>query len=221
MTKLAHSVGTTSMVLLCHPSVAAIPSLNVRDPLVTLGPEFGPRRARVRSILAARLIAAQQLLPEGVSLLVAEGHREASMQQRIIERYSAEIALLHPGMPAAQQQDLTSRFVAPMNVAPHVAGAAVDITLADASGRQLDMGTEIDATPEQSAGACYFDSPTISAEARENRELLGSALTAVGYVNYPSEWWHWSFGDKYWALRTGATAALFGPVGMDASAGPK
>jgi zinc D-Ala-D-Ala dipeptidase len=31
-------------------------------------------------------------------------------------------------------------------------------------------------------------------------------------VNYPTEWWHWSYGDRYWAVMTDAPAALYGPV---------
>ena len=37
-------------------------------------------------------------------------------------------------------------------------------------------------------------------------------LAGQGLVNYPTEWWHWSFGDRYWALLTGARHALYGPV---------
>jgi hypothetical protein len=40
----------------------------------------------------------------------------------------------------------------------------------------------------------------------------GEPLTEL---DYPSEWWHWSYGDRYWALMTGATAAVYGPVGRD------
>jgi hypothetical protein len=36
-------------------------------------------------------------------------------------------------------------------------------------------------------------------------------LAAAGLVNYPTEWWHWSFGDRYWAMATGSEAALYGP----------
>ena len=46
--------------------------------------------------------------------------------------------------------------------------------------------------------------------------MLGAALTAAGLVNYPTEWWHWSYGDRYWALMTGAPAALYGPRELDA-----
>lgn len=217
MSHLAQSQNT-GPVLLSHPSVAAIPSVQLKDPLVRLGPEFGPARAGVRSLFAARLTEAQRLLPDGISFLVIDGYRDASAQQRIIDHYGEQIARLYPGISAEQKHELTSRFVSPLNVAPHVAGAAVDLTLVDASGRELDMGTPIDATPEQSLGACYFHASNISAEARENRELMAAALLAVDCVNYPTEWWHWSFGDKYWALHTGATAALFGPVFSDAPA---
>ena len=71
------------------------------------------------------------------------------------------------------------------------------------------------ATPEQSGGACYFDAPLAGRHVRANRELLAQVLRGAGLVNYPTEWWHWSYGDRYWALMTGATAAVYGPVGRD------
>jgi D-alanyl-D-alanine dipeptidase len=37
-------------------------------------------------------------------------------------------------------------------------------------------------------------------------------LAAAGLVNYPGAWWHWSYGDRYWALLTGAGSAPFGPI---------
>lgn len=43
-------------------------------------------------------------------------------------------------------------------------------------------------------------------------ELLARVLRGAGLVNYPTEWWHWSYGDRYWALMTGAPAAVYGPV---------
>src|SRR5512143_2835680 len=72
-----------------------------------------------------------------------------------------------------------------------------------------------DATPEQNHGACYFDAPQVMGQARAHRELLASALGRAGQVNYPTEWWHWSYGGRYSALVTGAPAALHGPVAAD------
>ncbi|WP_281286552.1 M15 family metallopeptidase [Herbidospora galbida] len=40
--------------------------------------------------------------------------------------------------------------------------------------------------------------------------MLGTALTEAGLVNYPTEWWHWSYGDRYWAHVTGAGTARYG-----------
>jgi len=92
-----------------------------------------------------------------------------------------------------------------------VAGAAVDLTLIGEHG-PFDLGTPIDATPEQSNGACFFDAANISREARTNRALLADVLTATGLANYPAEWWHWSFGDRYWAYLEDRDDALYGPT---------
>ncbi|MER7188457.1 M15 family metallopeptidase, partial [Streptomyces hyaluromycini] len=59
---------------------------------------------------------------------------------------------------------------------------------------------------------CRTGAPNVGAEARANRVLMGRALTTAGFVNYPTEWWHWSYGDRYWALLSGAPAARYGPA---------
>ncbi len=40
---------------------------------------------------------------------------------------------------------------------------------------------------------------SISPEAAKNRKTMSQALSVVGFVNYPTEYWHWSYGDRYWA----------------------
>lgn len=199
-------------ILLSDPRVAAVPVVDTAEPLVRLPRSFGPARALVRAGLAHRLALAQADLPGSLALRVVEGHRPLAAQRAIIARYEREVRAAHPAADPVEFFALVSRFVAPIAVAPHVAGAAVDVTLAD-RGRELDLGTPIDATPEQSGGRCYFASPDISATARRHREVLARALRGVGLVNYPTEWWHWSHGDRYWALTTGSPAALYGPVG--------
>ena len=199
-------------ILLSDPRVSAVPVRDVDEPLVALDPGFGPGKTFVRSELATRLESARAALPPGIHLRVVEGYRPAHRQQAIIERYSAEIRAARPGIGEPELHILTSRYVAPLEVAPHVAGAAVDVTLVDSSGRELDLGTPIDATPEHSNGRCYFAADGISRAARVNRDLLARVLCREGLVNYPTEWWHFSFGDRYWALVTGVDAARYGPV---------
>uniref|UniRef100_UPI002B26C3BB M15 family metallopeptidase n=1 Tax=Nocardioides sp. TaxID=35761 RepID=UPI002B26C3BB len=98
---------------------------------------------------------------------------------------------------------------APPHAAPHTAGAAVDVVLTTPEGVVLDVGCPIDSTPEESAGRCYTDHPDVTGEALLLRRTLIGALTGAGLVNYPTEWWHWSYGDRYWARTTGAPHALF------------
>ncbi|MGC4109408.1 MAG: M15 family metallopeptidase [Nocardioides sp.] len=203
-------------ILLSDPRVAAVPVLECGEPLVSLPETFGPARALVRHNVAGRLAAAQKILPGGLRLRVVEGHRSVTDQRAIIARYSADVCAARPGVSPGDLERLVSRYVAPVEVAPHVAGAAVDLTLVDADGHEVDMGSALDATPEQSAGACYFGAPGINKYARSHRRLLAYVLTRSGFVNYPTEWWHWSYGDRYWALLTGAAVAPYGPVARSA-----
>jgi zinc D-Ala-D-Ala dipeptidase len=204
-----------TVVLLSDPAVSAVSVSDCGEPLTVLGESFGHSRALVRASVARRLVLARDELPRGVGLRVVAGYRTAGAQRAIISSYAAGLRMAHPALGAAELERLTSRFVAPVAVAPHVAGAAVDLTLVDSAGRELDLGTPVDATPEQSEGACYFDAPSVSRQARANRELLAQVLRGAGLVNYPTEWWHWSYGDRYWALMTGAPAALYGPAAAD------
>ncbi|GAA2255944.1 M15 family metallopeptidase [Kitasatospora cystarginea] len=170
--------------------------------------------AHLRQGLLNRLLEAQTLLPDGLRLLFVEGYRPLALQRRYFDDYAAQLRTDHPAWSTGQLRSATSRFVSPPEIAPHSAGGAVDLTLIDADGRELDLGTRVNASPEESSGACYTLADNISGEARDHRNILDSALTAAGLVNYPTEWWHWSYGDRYWALTAGAQAALYGPVDL-------
>ncbi|MDJ0463922.1 M15 family metallopeptidase [Streptomyces sp. H27-C3] len=165
----------------------------------------------LREGVLGRLVKAQASLPRGLRLLYVEGYGPLSLQRHHFEEYAGQLRTAHPEWSAEQVASAASRYVSPPHIAPHSAGAAVDLTLADADGRELDLGTPMNASPEDSADACYTSADGIGDEARARREILGAALTAAGLVNYPTEWWHWSFGDRYWAHATGTDGALYGP----------
>ncbi|MFI5696802.1 M15 family metallopeptidase [Kribbella sp. NPDC051586] len=200
-------------VLLSDDRITSIPAIENGEPLVELFTRDVATTGRqfARESVADRLALADTFLPAGVRLQVVEGLRPVESQQEIYDGYRAELERLHPGISDHDVHVLASRFVSPVEVAPHVAGAAVDLTLVGAHG-PLDLGTPIDATPEQSNGACFFAATNISREARTNRALLADVLTAAGLVNYPTEWWHWSYGDRYWAYTEDRPAALYGPA---------
>ncbi|WP_449475235.1 M15 family metallopeptidase [Streptomyces abikoensis] len=212
----------SEIILMCDPKVAAIPVRECGERLVDVRysrlPVDHSRQdpegafAHMREGVLGRLLAAQATLPEGVRLLLVEGYRPPELQEQYFRQYAQELRDANPQWSSDQVHRAASRYVAPPEIAPHTAGAAVDITLTDTDGRELDLGTSTNATPEQSNGACYMDAKNISAKARYHRHILASSLTKAGLVNYPTEWWHWSFGDRYWALMATAQAALYGPT---------
>ncbi|MFE2495923.1 M15 family metallopeptidase [Streptomyces scopuliridis] len=217
----------TEIVLMSDPKVAAVSVQECGERLVDVRRDrpllIDERKwqdsagafAHLREGVLDRLLKAQAQLPQGMRLLFVEGYRPPSLQRRYFDEYAAQLRADHPEWSAEQVRSAASRYVSPPEIAPHSAGAAVDLTLADAHGRELDMGTRMNATPEESAGACYTQADNISDEARSRRDILSTALIAAGLVNYPTEWWHWSYGDRYWALTNGAAAARYGPKELD------
>jgi D-alanyl-D-alanine dipeptidase len=212
----------TEVVLMSDPKVAALPVRECGERLVNVrgdGRLLVDERKRqdsadafthLREGVLRRLVEAQDRLPDGMRLLFVEGYRPPALQRHYFDSYADELRADHPDWSAETIRSAASRYVSPPEIAPHSAGAAVDLTLADPDGREHDLGTRMNATPEGSAGACYTDADNISEEARALRTVLGTALSTVGLVNYPTEWWHWSYGDRYWALMSGAPAALYG-----------
>ena len=80
-----------------------------------------------------------------------------------------------------------SGYVAdPRKGGPHTRGIAIDLTLVDANGTQLDMGGPFDElTPN-----AWHDA-NISPVAQRNRHLLLGLMTAAGWDCYMKEWWHY------------------------------
>ena len=90
---------------------------------------------------------------------------------------------------------------------PHTTGGAVDIMLADESGKVLNHSAPFAPFAENTFS---FDAPGLTQEARHYRDIMAEALIPLGVTNYPSEYWHWSYGDQGWAYRGGHPHAIFG-----------
>ncbi|MFJ4582463.1 M15 family metallopeptidase [Streptomyces echinatus] len=190
----------TEIVLMSDPKVAAVPVQECGERLVDVRRDSpllvderklldsGGTFAYLRKEVLGRLVEAQAQLPPGIRLLFVEGYRPPSLQRRYFDSYADHLRAGNPDWSAERLRSAASRYVSPPEIAPHSAGAAVDLTLADADGRELDLGTRMNATPEESAGACYTHADSISDGARAHRHTLSSALTAAGLVNYPTEW---------------------------------
>ena len=80
---------------------------------------------------------------------------------------------------------------------PHSKGIAVDITLLNKSGEEIDMGTDFDSFTEKS----YHGNTQISKNAMKNRLILLGIMTTAGWDFYRNEWWHYQlFNSKSYPL---------------------
>ncbi|MEU4147339.1 M15 family metallopeptidase [Streptomyces parvulus] len=210
------------LVLMSDPHVAAIPVRDCGEPLVDVrdhGLRVDPRKqdpqgafAHVREDVLARLKHARSLLPAGTDLLFVEGYRPLSLQQRYFTEYRDQLAADHHDWTPEQLHEATSRYVSPPDIAPHSAGSAVDVTLVDQDGHELDLGTRVNASPEESDGACFTHAPNLSDQARRHRTVLLDAMEGAGFTNYGTEFWHFSAGDRYDALMQQEPHARYGPI---------
>lgn len=83
-------------------------------------------------------------------------------------------------------------FVAdPRKGSKHNRGAAVDLTLVDKDGNELEMPTEYDAFVRE-ARSDYMDLPP---HILRHRKILHEAMKAEGFIPNPSEWWHFDAPD--------------------------
>ncbi len=163
---------------------------------------FEYRRATlVRESVAAGLNRAIDVLPNGVHLGIIEGWRPGYIQRRMWLTSWLRFQKLHPDWSEVQLKRITNRYVAPPDAQvppPHSTGGAVDVMLVDAAGHRLDHHSPFRLFDPQT----YMALPKgLSETAARNRAILREAMLAGGLTNYPSEWWHWSFGDQGWAYR--------------------
>ena len=70
----------------------------------------------------------------------------------------------------------------------HNRGGAVDITLVNRNGVELDMGTTFDHFGIEASH--HFKN--LSNEVRANRKLLRNTMSGAGFQIFESEWWHYN-----------------------------
>lgn len=169
-----------------------------------------PDRCLVRQGLALRLVQAAEKLPEGWSILIFDGLRTMRLQQAIYDQFREVVTRERPQASPAEIEMVLETFVAkPVKrwnrPAPHSTGGAVDLTLSQ-NGIALDMGTGFDDLTAMAHTDWLERSCSPGQEhCRDARRMLYHLMTSVGLVNYPCEWWHYAYGERQWAVRTGKT----------------
>lgn len=178
-------------------------------------PVFRYERARVcRESVARMLGEAAAMLPDGVCLQIVEGWRSPEAQRMMYQATWEQVRAAHPTWSDAAVRRQVNHYSAPPDhpvPPPHLTGGAVDLNLSDPVGRMLDFMSPFELTDRTKSP---MHSSGLSDTARANRALLERVLNAAGLTNYWQEWWHWSYGDQGWALRTGRDVAVYGAVGL-------
>lgn len=114
------------------------------------------------------------------SLLILDGSRPMSVQQTMFDVVAGTPNYFYVANPK-------------QGGGRHNYGSAVDITIIDRSGAELDMGSNFDFFgPASHCGneAELVKRGVISSQAAKNRALLTSTMRSVGFVQHPKEWWH-------------------------------
>jgi D-alanyl-D-alanine dipeptidase len=177
-----------------------------------------PRVHMLRQSVALMLKDAARRVPAGLQLQVVEGYRPIAVQREHFKHSLAEARKRFPNADEAKLLVEAGRYSAPPDAItppPHVTGGAVDVTLVDSSGAQLDFISPYDMFDMRHAA---MKARGLSAQAEENRALLREILEPTGLTNYADEWWHWSYGDNGWALRVGAKAAIYDRIELPTGA---
>jgi D-alanyl-D-alanine dipeptidase len=174
----------------------------------------------VRLTVGGMLVKAGGLLPPGHRLLVLDGWRPVSLQRELYNEERARQRGLTPDADDKAIDEAAARYVSfpsdsPKKPSPHLTGGAVDVRICNERHQLLPMGFD-----EFGPGVAtrYFEErlergEVLSPEDRQSleyRRLLYHVMTAAGFSNYREEWWHFDFGDQFWAKISG-THAIYGP----------
>lgn len=129
--------------------------------------------AKLRRIAAESLAAVQkELKVKKLGLKIFDGYRPLSIQWKLWNIVPNDDYVANPAKGSK-----------------HNRGAAVDVTIIDSLGNELEMPTPYDDFTER-AWQTFEDLPEIQ---KQNRTLLKTVMMRHGFLPIKSEWWHFDF----------------------------
>ena len=108
---------------------------------------------------------------QGLRLKIFDCYRPIKSQQFLFDKFPGGDFVSNPANGAV----------------PHCRGVAIDLTLIDKNGEELDMGTDFDNFSEKA----YHGNKEVSALAQKNRFILMGIMMSSGWDFYQKEWWHY------------------------------
>lgn len=170
--------------------------------------------AYLRESAAQKLCNAAAALPGEMVIKIFDAWRPYEVQLELYKRYFFNISTRaeNQNISVALLHKLAQEFVSFPDKGKkfsyvHSSGGAVDLTLMYKNGAPVDMGTDFDDFTPKSHTNFFSPNSVIG----KNRQFLKQIMQAQGFTNLESEWWHYDFGDAFWAQNTG-NAPVYGSI---------
>jgi zinc D-Ala-D-Ala dipeptidase len=158
-----------------------------------------PRCLLTQAAAEALAAVARDLAPRGLRIKVFDCYRPTRAVANFVRwardpRDTAGKAEFYPDVD--KRNLFRDGYIASQS--GHSRGSTMDLTLAQADGSELDMGTPFDFFSPKS----WTADASVSAAAHANRMLLANAMHRRGFRGYDREWWHFTlrgepFPDTY------------------------
>jgi D-alanyl-D-alanine dipeptidase len=218
------------IVYIADPEVLAILITECGEPLIDIKGrkelQYGPPPeneftadcyTKMRATVFEKLCRAQTNLPKGWRFRLYEGFRSLKVQQMLFDQEYQRVVVRYSNGGHEKRFRETTRLVSPVinldgsqNIPPHNTGGAVDIEVIMDDGQLVDMGMTAEDWGRINPEVCLTDCKLINEGAQQNRKRLIEVMQMHGFINYPTEWWHFSYGDRYWAYRRPVKQAIYG-----------
>lgn len=155
----------------------------------------------IRKNVLFKLYRIADRLPDGMNLLILQTYRSKSKMNEAWEKTINEITADNPGIGRYEAIKLAKfKTEDPKNsIGGHVTGGAVDVALCDDNGVMLDFGTKFHEHNDKTETKNKY----ITKAQAKNRKTLVRIMRREGFINFPAEWWHFSYGDRAWAAYKG------------------
>lgn len=180
----------------------------------------------VRVTIKNKLVKISEKLPDGYFLKIWDGFRTVETQQSLFDKYYSIFAK-KTKLEGEALLEYTKKFVSlpsydVSNPSPHNTGAVVDLTICDSNGKSIELGTYFDDFEEKSYTRYYEELLESGRELTElekeilyNRRILCNLFEEAGFLNYPYEIWHKSYGDQMYCELCSGEYANYGSAEIE------
>lgn len=163
-----------TLALINHPHI--IVDLRYTAANNFTGQQLYPSQAHAyvhKDVVPHLYAAADYLATQGVKLKIFDAYRPLTIQQKMWSMIPDQRYVSHPS---------DGGF--------HARGCAIDITLCNTHGNELPMPSDFDCFDDR---AHSFSFSHLSKETQNNIMLLKKAFEDNNFIQYPYEWWHFTF----------------------------